>query len=875
MSFLTTSPPSQLARLALRATTVALLLGSGCVASDSGDTSSDTRPGADATRDVEELPDTPELGPDATLAPDLESDIPAEADGDPPDGDPPDVDPPDGAPPDGDPPDGDPPDSGVAPPSASACPELARYFGQLAFVTGGTLSLAPLREPAPAIPLLEVDPGAHVASRVAPGEPELFVAQETGSGCALTALARGPAAHAVAWTLELPGGPDCLPPALAADRALWPLGSELLELELDTGLVVSRRELGAAALAGPVPLDPGGLVSGGGSHWLVGTADALVVLAWDDSGPTAIASSPLPEGGLPASLAPIDAGLFALATRSGPTELAGRLWLMRVSAEPPAIEVLGEPLDTPSPMTTPPVSLGCDARAGGGSHWYCPGGLVIAGGEGWVRAFAVPSGEPAWEQALEVALTGLTATGDGRVAGGGSHWLPGHPDDPDDSDLEGWQLLEAGPERVRLLASGAEAACVSSPIVDGDGLVAALAGGGIARARSDLEGRASGWTRPGGSDTGGPSLGDCGDGIPRGLVPLALVSREVSLVRAAGDYTLLGGATADGRPWLGWVDARGQLVDDFVPLSPGAVPDGPLRALVARGKHAEAAFYEIRDGIRHLVLGRWLRLSSVGTSTSLQYTDVDIKGLSHEFQSTMVALFEGPSGIRVERVDPASGPVSETSLPGVSLAGGMGQGPDRGHIAWGEGPTAWLYTLREDLSIRAAFEWSSLDPLGAATRADGSVLFVGREGTTTRVLRVHPDGVELGRLDLPGPSTSFAVRGDEALLLEPTIGLRRVSPLLTAGLAKPLLALTGDPARPFELGSATVLATERAFHVVVMRPTFALAAVDAEGHSTCAEAGYCLGAAPCDSADPCFASGCDPAGGACLGASLDVPACSP
>lgn len=891
-----TPPPPLRARLAFCAVVSALIAAPGCRDGDAGapaerdgDAIEDTGHGADAAEDgLETVEVDPRLS-DIDASSDAEPDASdaASLDGEGPDAldtrsaDAAEVSEPNDVTDLSDVPDaadagdaGDGADTSAPMPSAPACPEVARYFGKLAFVTGGALSLAPLREPGPATPLLAVDPRARVVARVAPGEAELIVSQPAGSTCTLTGLIRGPAAHVAAWSIARPGGPDCLAPALSADRALWSVGSELLEVEPDTGLVVSARELGAAILTGPVALDPGGLVSGGGSHWLVGTADGLVVFARDDAGTEVLATSPLPDGGLAASLAPIDAGLVALATRNGPAELPGRLWLLRVSAEPHAIEVLGEPLDTPTAMTTPPVSLGCDARAGGGSHWYCPGGLVIAGGEGWVRAFAAPSGEIAWEQALEVALTGLTATGDGRVAGGGSHWLPGHPD-PDDPDTAGWQLLEAGPERVRLLASGADPGCVSSPIVDGDGLVAAVAGGGIARVQTDLDGRASGWTRPGGSETGGPSLGDCGDGIPRGLVPVTFASREVSLVRAAGDFTLLGGATADGRPWIGWVDARGQVVDDFVPLTPGALPDGPLRALVARGKHAEAAFYEIRDGVRHLVLGRWLRLSRIGASTSLQYTDVDIKGLSHEFQSTMVALFEGPSGIRVERVDPASGSVSETSLPGVSLAHGMGQGPDSGHLAWGEGPTPWLYVLREDLSIRAAFEWPLLDPLGAATRADGSVLFVGTEGTTTRVLRVHPDGVELGRLELPGAAISFAVRGDEALLLEAASGLRRVSPLLTPGLAWPLLSLTSNPARPFELGSANVLASDSAFNVLVTRPTLALAAVDAEGHSTCAEAGYCLGAAPCDSAEGCLAAGCDPDQGACTTAPIETPGCTP
>lgn len=125
------------------------------------------------------------------------------------------------------------------------------------------------------------------------------------------------------------------------------------------------------------------------------------------------------------------------------------------------------------------------------------------------------------------------------------------------------------------------------------------------------------------------------------------------------------------------------------------------------------------------------------------------------------------------------------------------------------------------------------------------------------------------------PITPLIEVDPRARILEPAVGLRRVSPLPSAGLSRPLLALTSDPLRSFDLGSAAVLATDRAFDLLVTRPTIALVAVDPEGYSTCAEAGYCLGAAPCDSTDPCLGAGCDPASGRCLATSLEVPTGTP
>ena len=748
----------------------------------------------------------------------------------------------------------------------SACPDPVRYYGHVAHVADGSLRLAPARVPGPDELLGAAPANAQLAARVAQGGPELFVSRRAAEVCTLEAYKREGALHPVAWTLDEPAPLGaCAAPQIAAGRGLWPAGASLIVVDLETGLPTSRLALVSAALTGAIPADPGGLVSGGGSHWLVGIADALVVVAWTESGLVSLGSFPLPDAGVPVWLAPVSGGLIALATRSEGDALASRLWLLKVSGSPLSVAPLGEPLDLPGPLTVAPVTLGCDPLAGGGSHWFCPGGLLITGGQGWVRAFEVPSGEIAWEQSLDVALTGLSASGDGRLAGGGSHWLP----EP------GWGLYALGPEGARRLAGGPEGACVSSPLIDGDGLVTAVAPGGIVRVASDLEGPASGWTRPLGSDLGGVSTGDCGDGVPRGLVRTP-ISERVGLLASpnAGSFTLVGGATTDGRPWFAWLDARGQVIDEVLPLSQGAVADGPLRAIIARSRHADVGFYERRDGQRQIVLGRWQRILGVPQTVSLPYTDVELVGLSHELQATMVALFEGTAGVRVERVDLVSGPVSQTTLPGVSQAQGLARGPASSHLAWGRGPTPWLIILSPDLGVSVALEWPGGEPLGASARADGTVLFVLNADGATRVHWLGADGAPLGRLDLPSEAASFAVVGDEAMLLDMLGEVRRVGPQLTAGAGLPPLALSAltswDPT------STSVVATDRAFRLVAFQPqALALASLDVEGRSTCSEAGYCIGAAPCYSADPCLTASCDPSSGACLTAPLDSAQCSP
>jgi hypothetical protein len=235
----------------------------------------------------------------------------------------------------------------------------------------------------------------------------------------------------------------------------------------------------------------------------VTTEDTLWVLDVGAQPPVVVASLDVPEL-LPAALTALDARALILTGRTAADVPGVGDALIRVAFEPETFTLtsLGPAQLLPGPALASPVG-GEDCQnplANGGSHWWCPGGLVALGGDGWVRGFRFADGvEVLTHTPLDLRVTSLTMTRDGRIMNGGSHWQPGTSDYRLEMMTVGGG---AAPEIAALTAgvAGAES-CVGSPVVESDGLViAAIVTPGspdavLVREQTFLGGLAPAWSR--------------------------------------------------------------------------------------------------------------------------------------------------------------------------------------------------------------------------------------------------------------------------------------------------------------------------------------------------------------------------------------------
>ncbi|MFO0745093.1 MAG: hypothetical protein U1F43_05360 [Myxococcota bacterium] len=772
-------------------------------------------------------------------------------------------------------------------------------------------------------------PASHavVSTTAHNGDAELFVATRGATTCTLRAFRRAPpgATDPLLWTLDIDlagqsAEAACAAPAVAPDsasgrRALWAVGSGIVEVDLDQGQAVSRLTLASPATSPIVPLDPGANISGGGSHWLVGAVGRLDVVTRGDDGLALALSAPVSLGAelAPAevtALAPVSGGLVAALVRTPPEAgLGAHVILMSASyagagaARVTGLVRLGEPIDTPSAVLTPPVTLGCGLVAGGGSHWWCPGGTVVVAGDGWVRAFDAPSGAVAWGWDDGFRYSGLSASGDGRVAGGGSHWLP---------DVD-WELRLVGPEDPpRALATGPVASglapadvCVASAFIDGDGLIATSvetpAGTAWVRAPSDLAAPVEGWVRPSGdaASAGALDTGRCGDGHARGLVRIDPGDHVTGHFRDIDGFIVLAGASGDGTtPWLAWYEADGHHFDEVVPLARGATTGSPVQALTLRAKFAIVGFSQpATGGGEDLVVSTWLRSFHTATLEHVLPLGAGehLAGLDTQDDGSTVALIDGPDASRLVRIIDAgpvvAGPV-DSGLPRGAVA--FEDGPDDGHLAWGpvaDGAFARIYA--HDLSTRATIPLAEdgrvVRVAGGVTAPDGSVVLalsvrdVARDETRGRLERYSADGVRLDATDLGlFAPRAVAVDPDGAIVsLDLGLGARRVVPGAGVGPRRPLIALA-----PLGLTTPVSAVMLQAPSPVGLRalvvgpvagagtaPAVALVALDAEGFTTCAEVGFCLATPGCVPPDACTTAGCEPTTGLCVEAPLASPDC--
>ncbi|MCK6575092.1 hypothetical protein L6V77_28820, partial [Myxococcota bacterium] len=412
-----------------------------------------------------------------------------------------------------------------------------------------------------------------LARPVALGGPAFFLVVQGPVDCRVEArsLAGDPL-----WT-ESFAASTCHRPMLANDRLLLPVdgpdASRLIVRSADDGDARPGLDVRARWGASLVRLSE--------SLAAVTTEDALWVLDVGAQPPAVVASLEVPDL-LPAVLTALDARSLVLTGRTSADIPGVGDALLRVAFEPETFTVtpLGPAQLLPGPALASPVG-GEDCQnplANGGSHWWCPGGLVALGGDGWVRGFRFADGVEVLTHApLDLRVTSLTMTRDGRIMNGGSHWLPG----TSEYRLEMMAVDGGAAPAIAPLAAGVAGAesCVGSPVVESDGLViAAIVTPGspdavLLREQTFLGGLAPAWSRgasgdnlgaaapvdplapcPGGTRALGAGIVDGADfGLGRVVLPLPDGGFQLGGLRRTDDGN-------DFVPWTARYDAAANLV---------------------------------------------------------------------------------------------------------------------------------------------------------------------------------------------------------------------------------------------------------------------------------------------------------------------------
>ncbi|MFO0744858.1 MAG: hypothetical protein U1F43_04170 [Myxococcota bacterium] len=723
------------------------------------------------------------------------------------------------------------------------------------------------------------------------GDVEVVVAlRAADGGCELRGYDRDGARR---WLTREDGPGACQRPAIRGRLAWWPVGGDVAVVSLASGVAGARVALTAPATTPLVPIDlPDGELEGGGSHWLVGVGERVSVIEGGPV-PSAGASLAIPDGVVTA-LVPLGSGLVAAVARAAPERGFGStLRLIALAPDGQALRpsLVGEALSAPGSIMAHPVALGCDALAGGGSHWWCPSALLAAAGDGWLRAWRMPEGALAFEDVTpERGWSGLAFGDDGRLAAGGAAWRPGK---------ERWQLVLEGPTAQGLQPAGGEGlACSRSLLVGGDGVTTTLERDGAAEpiaVASDLRAAGAGWPRPGGaSDNAAVAASpSCVDGAERGL-RWAETNALVNGVVLYPESTLLIGA--DGSPgatraWLGWLDGDGIVRDE---LHPSANPTALMYHAAALGADALADWIEGNGDPdpRRLVVARIARgaasadvLATLPLADGREPVDLVVAG------SDALVPYHGTDGDGVLRValdgsGTVEGPRFTTAPFGVER---FAVEPSGGYVMAGEG-TGFLWLRALDAS--AAERWvdqvdlpgSNFKPHALGVSPDGvisifTMVLPGHSGTPdTAIYRWSSDGAELAPIQLgPRAFGAGAVDADGAMLLvgnasAAELVLQRIGPHGEVGLERPF---TSPRAVSFRWLFPTATGFVAAGTMNTGWGSFALARFDARGFVSCEAAGRCVWSADdaCDGGDACTRQGCDPATGACATSAIDAPDC--
>ncbi|MEZ4473173.1 MAG: hypothetical protein R3F60_20790 [bacterium] len=702
--------------------------------------------------------------------------------------------------------------------------------------------------PADAVPLgLAAWPGRPL------GSAQVFATLQTADGCRIEGLDE---AARLIWSTEL--GP-CHPASTAGGRLLVASGARVFALDPEAGEAQPAVALPEPATTSVVY---GGLDENGGSHWYVGLAAAVLELV--------AAGDELAVGGRAAlDLAPTDlavAGTVGVALGAGqPPTRAQALGLE------PAPRVAGPVIPLPGGVHTAPLVLPpCDGRdANGGSHWWCGGGALVAGGDGWLGAWRLLDGEPFFLENQEdpaIRVSGLAAGRDGRIYNGGSHWRAG-----------GWQLRASDPEGGVLLLAGQSApgTCVGSPLLDTAGtLWAPLSTGGVIHAATGAGGLAAAWARQGGDAAGSGTAPTVGASCPAGDVPLFVrPTDEAVLPAVAGavaDDLLVAGRRADtGALWATRLAADGAvrwsrsyadaaLDPGLPPLAVGALAGGGAVVVQAlpdfmrllRLTPAGDILADLRIGSRIPHVARAASILPQGGGAVVGTLPAAAAGEPDHWLFPLDA--DGVQGQELSLTD-SGGPFTPSHVAvgplGYVLAGIGREGLVVRGITAG-GVERWRVPLVDQAGVAGL----AVDAAGEA------IVLTGPLGQDAAALTlIDPVGVPRSGAGIPEAlpaALALDPAGGGAVLTKDFL----VYPLSAAGALDPPARLAPD------VRGLAVVAVAGGFFALgqpieegATGATFARA--DGEGRAACEAAGRCLSA--CPAGDACARATCEPATGAC------------
>jgi hypothetical protein len=777
-------------------------------------------------------------------------------------------------------------DAGVADP---VCVVASPAVGiqSVAMVDGSGLTITPFLSGAPLLALswpvdfVATNPVAAINEAL----DENFVVALVGPGsCRVQAVSAG---GALRWSRDWAAS-SCTTPARVSQGWLLPLtladGTGLLEL--------LAAENGETVAAVTLPFGPDATPAklwSGGSHWLVGGDGQVALTELNGNALLRVGTRETPglDGPL-RELVPWGDGLVALVGETA-------IHRYRVNQANGALTAVGEPIVTPGAIASNVVaSTDCGDKqgGGGGSHWWCDGGIVGAGGEGWLASWKLSDGSAWFVATVPETVTGLALGAEGALHSGGSHW----------SGIEGITRLRTIADPTSPLALStelltSERSCVGSPLIDTEGTLAlqvnTLSGSQLSRFETRSSGLASGFSRAGGDNSSAASLSDVDALCPAGGVRL-----YERFVTAPLGVTIEGGVTLDdgvvvvgGRrsgAWLAGLSRGGQLLWEQT-LAAGDVLDPSFGVVAQVGNGAGAAAIVTAPG------GRALQTAVVNAAGTLLGSDLlDVPATASAVGA--VALPDGGYLVAVDpdNTDPAA---AEAWLVSVDAAGQV-QGtveyanntqmnvraielvPGSTDVVIGGvqlGTAGWVARVRADGSEvwLDSFEF----PTGASfvvdvlPLANGNTLVAVQEGADI-LLRVNGPAGELlssSRLPAQVPVALAADAAGKLGLLNANLDLYRLTelgaPLLVAsihpGAAVPALngatgtALVASAGGWLVLGSADFAADPVAGFV---------ANADASGRTGCAEAGLCGGSAAlsCNGGDVCSVSTCEAQSGECV-----------
>ncbi|MFT5431215.1 MAG: hypothetical protein ACI9OJ_001894 [Myxococcota bacterium] len=734
-----------------------------------------------------------------------------------------------------------------------------------------------------------------VAVASPPGAPTIIVALKSETSCRLKAF---DAAGTLAWTTTF-GAIDCFTPSpdvsglLVVSTASDGSG-ELRVFSSSDGALLQTMDLSAAATASA------GAISSGGSHWAVGVGPEIDIVVLTDSVFSLLAT-------VPAGLANVDR-VFAVGPEvlgvTGGSLIA--LLTVDVGAATP-LTPLGPPIVAPSTILAPPVAaIDCGDIASGGSHWWCPAGIVVAGGDDWLAAWAV-DGTPWFQHSLfGDRLTGLALADDGTIYSGGSHWTEGG----------GWRLrivTDSGtpPEVIASAATTVES-CIGSPVLDTAGDLAVTvelsdptAANAVAAVRQDTmsPGLTTGWSRAGGDNLGSARQADQDAACPGSPIRLyerpffaggVVEIRKVTSVAIAGSPSTIvvaGRLGADGpdpsRAWLAGLTPGGQIAWEhtfdagnalqpaFEALTP--TPGGVAAATTIVDPAGIRAMHTVFVGADGALGADGLHFipDSARLTAIVPRSSGGIFGVGNyvgQIAPNFWVAHVGADGISTANVDvtaPADvAPTAARIYPDEQSLLIVGQSSSQGGFAGRynvDGSEVWTQSFESASAVNA---------VDALVRSDSTTLVAYTVGFQESHIRGYSAvGDQLTQTQVPTLLVALVTNSAGALFgLGGDFGIYHLNDVgapyaLTAHDMGYQLAGASSATRVPEGGFAFAGYVGNAFDPAGS----VVARSDGFANTACGSAGYCaaLKDGSCEDENPCTAGLCNPATGACITVPLD------